>query len=168
MEAKAHIKHVRISPIKLRLLVDSVKEYDPQTALDYLSVSQNRTAKVLYKAIKSAIDNGVKNHGMDSKNMRFGELMINEGRALRRFRAGARGMGKPYLRRSSHILVRVEQDLPAMPKKSKKTETKKTDVKKSEPKKAESKEVEPKKATAKTETKKTDTEKKVTSKKKKS
>jgi large subunit ribosomal protein L22 len=109
-EARAHIKYIRISAIKLRTILDWVKDMQPHIALDYLSVNQNRTAKVLYKAIKSAIDNGVTNHGMDRQSMKFKTLMVDQGPGLKRFRAGARGTAKPYVRPLSHITVVLETD----------------------------------------------------------
>ncbi len=114
-ESRAHIKYVRISAIKLRTLVDWVKSMKPHIALDHLSVNQNRTAKVLYKAIKSAVDNGVTTKGMDRQGMKFKTLMIDEGPGLKRFRAGARGTAKPYTRPLSHITVVLEADS-SMPK----------------------------------------------------
>src|SRR3989338_8452517 len=110
VEARSHIKFIRISALKVRTLVDWIKEMNPQTALDHLSVSQSRSAKVLYKAIKSAMDNGVANHGMDQKAMKFKTLMVDQGRGLKRFRAGSRGTAKPYVRPLTHITVVVEQE----------------------------------------------------------
>lgn len=169
MEAKAHIKHVRISPTKLRMITDSVKELKPLIALDRLGVSQNRSAKILYKAIKSAMDNGTNNHGMNAEHMQFKVLSVDEGRFLKRFRPGARGMAKPYLRKSSHITVVLNQ--PGVAQAPKKEIAPKSETKEVE-KKAEDKKVAPvkketvKKAVAKkTTVKKTEkTEKSVTSK----
>ena len=110
VEARAHIKYVRISAQKLRTIVDGVKKMQPHIALDYLGVSQTRSAKVLYKAIKSAMDNGKTNHGMDQKMMIFKTLLIDEGKGLKRYRAGARGTGKPYVRPLSHITVVLQQE----------------------------------------------------------
>lgn len=131
-EARAHIKYVRISAIKMRMLVDWVKSMKPHIALDHLSVNQNRTAIVLYKAIKSAVDNGVTTKGMDRQGMKFKTLMIDEGPGLKRFRAGARGTAKPYTRPLSHITVVLETDT-SMPKaKKQKQSTEKKSEQKTE------------------------------------
>jgi len=123
-EARAHIKFVRISAQKLRVFVDCIKIMKPHVALDHLSLSQNRSAKVLFKAIKSALDNGVNNHGMNQTLMKFKTLMVDEGRGLKRFRAGARGTAKPYVRPLAHITVVLEEDKTVAKVKSK-TQTKK-------------------------------------------
>lgn len=110
MEVKAHIKYVKMSPQKVRGLVDSVKVLSPKVALDHLSVSQRRAAKALFKAIKSAVSNGQAVPGFDVEKARFKRLSVDEGPAFKRFRAGARGTAKPYVRRTSHIIVILEQD----------------------------------------------------------
>ncbi len=109
MEVRAHIKFVRISPIKLRFLVDSLKKMSPQVALDHLGLSQLRTAKVFYKAIKSAVSNGSALPGFDPRKAHFKVLSVDEGPVLKRYRAGSRGMARPYVRKSSHITVVLEQ-----------------------------------------------------------
>ncbi len=68
-----------------------------------------RTAKVLYKAIKSAISNGLAQPGFDPRKAQFKVLSVDEGPVLKRFRAGSRGMARPYVRKSSHIMVILEQ-----------------------------------------------------------
>jgi large subunit ribosomal protein L22 len=105
MEAKATIRHAKISPRKLRFLTDAVKAMKPTTALDRLGLSQKRSAKVLWKAIKSAVDNGKTVYNMLPEKMEFKTLAIDEGVFLKRYRAGSRGTGKPYKRRTSHITV---------------------------------------------------------------
>ena len=57
------------------------------------------------KAIKSAVDNGKTVYNMSPEKMTFKSLFIDEGVYLKRFRAGSRGTGKPYKRRTSHITV---------------------------------------------------------------
>lgn len=109
MEVRAQIKYVRISPIKLRTLIDSIKVMSPQVALDHLGLSQNRTAKVLYKAIHSAVANGSSVPGFDAQKATFKTLAVDEGPYLRRYRAGSRGTAKPFVRKSSHITVVLEQ-----------------------------------------------------------
>ncbi|OGK15758.1 hypothetical protein A3H80_03330 [Candidatus Roizmanbacteria bacterium RIFCSPLOWO2_02_FULL_37_19] len=135
MEAHAYIKFVRISPIKLRFIADHVKSLKPKEALDYLYLSNKRSAKVLYKAIKTALDSGKIKFNMQPEQTKFKRLMIDGGPVLKRFRAGGRGVAKPYKRKSSHITVIIEGITPAqkvtMPKKEIETQTQSTTRKKS-------------------------------------
>ncbi len=109
MEARATIKHNKISPRKLRFLTDAVKAMKPAIALEHLGLSQKRSAKILWKAIKSAVDNGKTVYNMVPEKMEFKTLAIDEGIYLKRYRAGSRGTGKPYKRRTSHITVVLSQ-----------------------------------------------------------
>lgn len=109
MEVRAHIKYVRMSPLKLREIVDAVKVLSPQVALDRLQFSQRRNAKALRKAIVSAIANAQGVAGFDPKKAVFKTLKIDEGPYFKRFRPGSRGTAKPYVRKSSHITVVLEQ-----------------------------------------------------------
>lgn len=105
MEIKADIKHVRISPKKLRFIVDDVKKMKPVDALNALLYSPKRGAKILLKAIKSAISNAKNNYKIDENLLRFKLLSVESGRSLKRFRPGGRGTTKPFKRRTSHIKV---------------------------------------------------------------
>jgi len=109
MEAKAYIKNVKISPKKIRILLDDVKKMNPYQAVDHLYYTPNKAAKILYKAIKSAIDNA-KNLSKEAGDLKFKTLLIEEGRKLKRSRAGGRGAAKPIIRRYSHIKVVLETD----------------------------------------------------------
>lgn len=117
MEVRAHIKYVKMSPLKLREIVDAVKVLSPQVALDRLQFSQRRNAKALRKALVSAIANGQGIAGFDPKKAVFKTLKIDEGPFFKRFRPGSRGTAKPYVRKSSHITIVLEQKGLQEPKK---------------------------------------------------
>lgn len=117
MEVRAHIKYVKMSPLKLREIVDAVKVLSPQVALDRLQFSQRRNAKALRKALVSAIANGQGITGFDPKKAVFKTLKIDEGPFFKRFRPGSRGTAKPYVRKSSHITIVLEQKGLQEPKK---------------------------------------------------
>ena len=120
MEVRAHIKYVKMSPLKLREIVDAVKVLSPQVALDRLQFSQRRNAKALRKALVSAVANGQGIAGFDPKKAVFKTLKIDEGPFFKRFRPGSRGTAKPYVRKSSHITIVQEQKGLQEPKKASK------------------------------------------------
>lgn len=105
MESTAYIKNLRISPKKLRFLLEDIKKRKPSEVLDYLFYTPTKSAKVFYKAIKSALDNAKNNLKLNEKDLVFKTLTVEEGHKLRRFRAGGRGMVKPLIRRYSHIKI---------------------------------------------------------------
>jgi|SRR3989344_5059825 len=108
MNIRAHEKYIKVTPKKMRFVVKSIKMLKPVDALARLNMVQNRSAKMLYKAIKSAVDNGIAVHKISAETLSFAELKIDEGVFLRRMRPGARGMGRPYHRKTSHITVVLE------------------------------------------------------------
>lgn len=105
MEAQAYIKNVKISPKKLRFLVPAVKRLKPFEALHKLKYANQKAAKFLYKAIDSALHNAKNTLKAEENLLQFKTLAIEEGLKLKRFRAGGRGMAKPYVRRYAHIKV---------------------------------------------------------------
>ena len=108
MEARAYIKNLKISPKKLRFLLPEIKKMSPNDALDVLFYSPEKSARILYKVIKSAVTNAKSIPGTDEKRLAFKLLTVEGARKLKRFRAGGRGMAKSIMRRFSHIKVILE------------------------------------------------------------
>lgn len=108
MEAIAIQKFIHISPRKLMLVAQMVRNMDPNKALEVLRFTNKASAEDLSKAIKTALANA-KQKGMNSTI--FKALEINEGPRLKRFRAGAKGRAKPYKKRTSHIKIVLTDDI---------------------------------------------------------
>jgi len=111
MEIKTKIKHLRISPKKLRFLIDEIKNVKPVDALNILLYNPKKGAKILLKAIKSAIDNVKNNYKIDESSLSFKSLSVDSSRSLKRFRPGGRGTTKLFKRRTSHITVVLTTEL---------------------------------------------------------
>lgn len=105
MEATAYIKNVAISPKKIRFLLKDVKRMPPAQALHHLRYTNKEPAKFLYKAIHSALTNAKNTLNASEDLLQFRVLTVEEGRKLKRFRPGGRGMAKPYVHKYSHIKV---------------------------------------------------------------
>lgn len=105
MEATAYIKNVAISPKKIRFLLKDVKKMGPQQALHHLRYTNKSAARFLYKAVHSALTNAKNTLNTSEDLLQFKALSVEEGRKLKRFRPGGRGMAKPYLHKFSHIKV---------------------------------------------------------------
>lgn len=105
MEARAYIKNVAISPKKIRFLLAEVKRMAPVQALHHLRYTNKAPAKFLYKAIQSALTNAKNTLSTGEDMLQFKVLTVEEGRKLKRFRPGGRGMAKPYVHKYSHIKV---------------------------------------------------------------
>jgi len=105
LEVRAVAKYIRMSPRKVRLVVDLVRGRDVDEALTMLRFTPKAAAKVVAKVIASAAANADEVHGISSDALYISAIKADAGPTLRRNRAGARGRYKPILKRSSHITV---------------------------------------------------------------
>lgn len=119
MEYVATQKYLRMSPRKLRLVVDMVKHLTPARAVEILPYVQKRAASPLQKVIKTAIANARQKGVANDENLAFAHIEINQGPRLKRYRAGARGRYKPYTRDMSHIRVVLTDEQKKSAKKTK-------------------------------------------------
>ncbi len=109
MEVRAVAKDTGVSPRKVRLLVDMVRDRKVDEALTILRFAPTPTARVVAKVVKSAAANAENNFQMSPSDLRIVRVFIDEARTLKRFRARARGRVSPILKRSSHITVIVAE-----------------------------------------------------------
>jgi large subunit ribosomal protein L22 len=109
MEFKSIQKFVRISPRKLRLVADLIRDLSPIDAVETLPHVQKRAALPLMKVIKTSIANA-KQKGISEDTLVFKEIQINEGPRLKRGRPVSRGMWHPYQRKMSHVRIVLMTD----------------------------------------------------------
>ncbi len=110
MEVRATARYVRTSPYKLRPIVDTVRGKKVDEALIILRFLPSPAARTVAKVVKSAAANAESNFEMTPADLRIVKIFVDEGRTLKRYRAGPRGRAKPILKRSSHITVVVEEE----------------------------------------------------------
>ncbi len=110
MKVKAEAKDVRISPQKVRRVVDIVRGKKVDEALAILRFLPTPAARAVARVIKSAAANAENNFQMEPAGLRITEVFANEGHRLKRFRPQARGRVSPILKRSTHIRVFVEEE----------------------------------------------------------
>lgn len=102
-EFSVYIKNVKIAPKKLRFLLKDMKKQNPAQAVHTLMYTQKKGATYLRKAISSALSNARNTMNIDEGLLQFKSVAIEEGLRLKRFRAGSKGMAKPYKHKYSHI-----------------------------------------------------------------
>ena len=105
MEYQAVARNIKISPRKVRLVVDSVKKQNLNKTLSVLSLMPKRAALPVQKAIDSAIANAVNNFKVNREALSIRDIIVDEGARLKRYHFAARGRVRPYKRRTSHIRV---------------------------------------------------------------
>lgn len=104
-ESKTYIKNINISPKKLRFYLKSIKKMTPISAMNYLFYGQQRAIKILYQAVKSAINNAKNSLKVTEDLLKFKLFIVEEGLKLKRYRPGGRGRPKPIMKRKSHIKI---------------------------------------------------------------
>jgi large subunit ribosomal protein L22 len=104
-EVRAVAKYIHMSPRKVRLVVDLVRNRGVAEALGMLRFLPKAAAKPVEKAIRSAAANAEESFGLSSSDLYVAKIMADEGPTLKRGQAGPRGRYKPMLKRSTHITV---------------------------------------------------------------
>lgn len=100
-----YLKNINITPKKLRFYLKDLKKMDPSVALENLYYGRQKSAYVLYQAIKSAINNAKQMLNVNEDMLKFKLFTIEEGQKLKRYRPGGRGTPKPIIKRKSHIKI---------------------------------------------------------------
>ena len=108
MIAKAEGKFLRISPSKVRQVMDLIRGKDAKVAQSLLLNINKRPKEYLLKILKSAIANA-KVKGFNIEQLYVSKAICNVGPSWKRFKAAAFGRAQPILKRTAHI--RIELDL---------------------------------------------------------
>jgi large subunit ribosomal protein L22 len=110
MKVRAVAKDVGISPQKVRLVIDLVRNKKVDEALTVLSFLSTPAAKALAKVIKSAAANAENNFQLSPIDLKITDIFADQGHTLKRFRPQSRGRVSPILKRSSHITVFIAEE----------------------------------------------------------
>ena len=103
---KASATHIRISPRKVRMVVDTVRGKSVSQALSILGFTRKKAALPVQKLLKSAMANAVENGGInDFETLVIDRIMVDEGPTLKRYMPRARGRATPIRKRTSHIRI---------------------------------------------------------------
>ncbi len=109
MQAQAVARHIRVSPLKARQVVDLIRGKDVREALAILKYTNKKAAPLITKVINSAVANAEHNFDMDSDDLYISEVYVDEGPTLKRIKPRAYGRGDIMKRRTSHITVVVKE-----------------------------------------------------------
>ncbi len=137
-EARAKLRMIRISPIKLNLVAQLIRGKKVEKALADLEFSHKRISGEVKKVLESAIANAENNHGLDIDSLIVSEAYVGKNFVMKRFRARARGRGARILKPFSELTIVVreqDEDVAPAPEKSAKKAEKKDAPKKAEKKK---------------------------------
>ncbi len=108
-EAVAHAKSVRVTPRKVRLVIDLVRGKDVKEALGILANTNKAASEPVTKLIKSAAANATNNFGMDADRLYIATIYANDGIRMKRYIPRAKGSASGLVKRTSHITVVLKQ-----------------------------------------------------------
>lgn len=107
-EARAIARHVRVTPMKARRVIDLVRGKNVDEALDILRFAPQSASEPVYKVLASAVANAENNLGLDRRTLVVATAFADEGPTLKRFQPRAQGRAFRIRKRTSHITVVVE------------------------------------------------------------
>ena len=109
MEAKAHARHIRIAPRKVKLVIDLIRGKEVGVAISILRHTPKAASPILEKLLNSAIANAEHNHSLNPDNLVVSEAFVNHGPIMKRFRERAQGRASRINKRTSHITLVVSE-----------------------------------------------------------
>ena len=109
MEAKAVLKYTRISPRKVEIVLDLIRNKPVDLAMAILKHTPKAACEDLEKLLKSAIANAENNFNMDRNNLCVSECYVCPGPMLKRIRPRAQGRAYRILKRTSHVTLVVKE-----------------------------------------------------------
>ena len=114
IEAQAMLRFLRMSPQKVRLVIDLIRGQRAAEALQILRFTKKRAAHDIEKVLRSAIANAERKaedagEPLDVDHLYVARCFVNEGPRWKRMRPAPMGRGFRYQRRTSHIVISVEE-----------------------------------------------------------
>jgi len=103
MEVKANITNLKTAPRKARLIADFIRGKEAKKALAELKFLNKRAAEHFIKLINSALANAQNNFSTDASEFTIASITVDEGKVMKRHRAGSRNKVLPIKRKMSHV-----------------------------------------------------------------
>ena len=105
MEARAYLRGLRITPRKVKIVLDLIRNKPVGTAVGILMNTPKAASEPLLKLVKSAAAHAENNHGMDPSKLYVKECFVGPARVMKRMMPRARGSADVILKRSSNITM---------------------------------------------------------------
>jgi large subunit ribosomal protein L22 len=113
MEARAIARYVRVTPRKADQVLQLIRGKRVDQVTEILDFTPKHVAKIIGKVVKSAVANAVVMEGkINVEHMRVKQAVAQAGPTMKRFLPRAQGRATPLLKRTCHILIIVEGDVP--------------------------------------------------------
>ncbi|HAH79242.1 MAG TPA: 50S ribosomal protein L22 [Ruminococcaceae bacterium] len=105
MEARAYLRYARISPRKVQIVLDLIRNKPAATAMAILKHTPKAASEPVAKLLKSAVANAENNQSMDAAKLYVAQCFVCPGPTLKRIRPRAQGRAFRILKRTSHVTM---------------------------------------------------------------
>lgn len=109
MEARAYLRGVRISPRKVQIVLDLIRNKPTDVALAILRNTPKAASEPVTKLLKSAMANAENNHSMDKNHLYVSECFVTPGIIMKRIMPRAQGRAFRINKRTSHVTIVVKE-----------------------------------------------------------
>jgi len=109
MEARAITKFVRVSPRKVRLVVDQIRGRGVEEALNVLKFIPKRSAGLIAKTLRTAVANAENTQSVDVDRLYVKRVKVDEAGMWKRFMPRAQGRATRIRKRLSHITIVLDE-----------------------------------------------------------
>lgn len=106
-EVKAIARYIRMSPHKVRRVLDQIRGRSYREALIILEFMPYRACEPILKVLRSAVANAEHNNGLDPADLVVSRAYADQGPKLKRFRARAQGRAYQIHKPTCHITIAV-------------------------------------------------------------
>jgi large subunit ribosomal protein L22 len=108
LRARASARYVRMTPMKVRRVVDLIRGMEAREALAVLQFAPQAASEPVAKVLASAMANAEHNQQLDPESLIVSVAYVDEGPTMKRFRPRAQGRAYRIRKRTSHITIEVE------------------------------------------------------------
>jgi len=119
MPVTAKLRHLRITPRKVRLVADLMRGKKVEEAQNILNFTIKKAASPLLKLLRSAVANAKNSFRLDESNLYISKILVDEGPKYKRWRARARGSADLIQKKTSHVTIILDEIVKKPPKESK-------------------------------------------------
>jgi len=109
METRAVTKFIRLSPRKVRLVVDQIRGKGVEEALNILKFTPQRSAALVSKTLRAAVANAESSQSVDVDRLYVKRVAVDEGGMWKRFMPRAMGRATRIRKRLSHVTVVLDE-----------------------------------------------------------
>ncbi len=107
-EVKAVARYIKMSPLKVRRILNLIRGKSASEARSILSVLPHKAARLAEKVLNSAVANASNTHKMNKDALKVSTAVADQAFILKRFRAASRGRGVSIHKKMSHVTIGVK------------------------------------------------------------